>query len=100
MTWSPLSRLNSRVSVGSFGDTHRGIGKLMRREPREIGEFQDAIHPREYRVFAGAIQRNQWPLPSRLFFHAFGGRFGDNRDWPEIEGWAKNIARTLKGPRR
>ena len=85
-------------SVGSFGDTHHGIGKLMRREPREIGEFQDAIHPREYRVFAGAIQRHQWPLPSRLFFHAFGGRFGDNRDWPEIEGWAKSIARTLKSP--
>ena len=85
-------------SVGMFGDTHRGIGKLMRREPREIGEFHDAIHPREYRVFAGAIQRHQWPLPSRLFFHAFGGRFGDNRDWPEIEGWAKSIARTLKSP--
>ena len=85
-------------SVGAFGDTHRGIGKLMRREPREIGEFQDAIHPREYRVFAGAIQRHQWPLPSRLFFHAFGGRFGDNRDWPEIEGWAISIARTLKCP--
>lgn len=48
-------------SVGMFGDTHRGIGKLMRREPREIGEFHDAIHPREYRVFAGAIQRHQWP---------------------------------------
>jgi menaquinone-dependent protoporphyrinogen oxidase len=85
-------------SVGSFGDTHRGIGKLMRREPREIGEFQDAVHPREYRVFAGVIQRHQWPLRSRLFFHAFGGRFGDNRDWPEIEGWAKSIARTLKNP--
>jgi menaquinone-dependent protoporphyrinogen oxidase len=85
-------------SVGSFGDTRRGIGKLMRREPREIGEFQDAIHPRDYRVFAGAIQRHQWPLPSRLFFHAFGGRFGDNRDWPEIEGWAKSIARALTSP--
>lgn len=83
-------------SVGSFGDTHRGIGRLMRREPREIGEFQDAIHPREYRVFADAIQRHQWPLPSRLFFRAFGGRFGDNRDWPEIDGWAQSMARTLK----
>ena len=87
-------------SVGVFGDTHRGIGKLMRREPREIGEFQDAIHPRGYRVFAGAIQRHQWPLPSRLLFHAFGGRLGDNRDWPEIEGWAKSIAGMLKNPSR
>ena len=83
-------------SVGSFGDTHRGIGRLMKREPREIGEFQRAVHPREYRVFAGKIERHQWPLPSRLFFYLFGGRFGDNRDWPQIDGWAESIARTLQ----
>ncbi len=87
-------------SVGSFGDTHRAIGRLMRREPREIGEFQNAIHPEEYRVFAGAIERHQWPLPSRLFFHAFGGRFGDNRNWPEIDAWANKIARVLTEPSR
>ena len=84
-------------SVGSFGDTHRGIGKLMKREPKEIGEFRAAIHPQDYRVFAGAIERHQWPLPSRLFYLALGGRFGDNRDWPEIDAWAQSIARTLSG---
>ena len=87
-------------SVGSFGDTHRGIGRLMRREPREIGEFENSIHPQEYRAFAGAIERHQWPLPSRLFFHAFGGHFGDNRDWPAIESWADKIARALTDPSR
>ncbi|HTP19381.1 MAG TPA: flavodoxin domain-containing protein [Solirubrobacteraceae bacterium] len=86
-------------SVGSFGDTHHVIGKLMRREPKEIGEIQDAIHPREYRIFAGAIERHQWPLGSRAFFHAFGGRFGDNRDWPEIDAWADAIARSLSRSR-
>jgi len=82
-------------SVGSFGDTHRAIGGLMKREPRDIVEIQEAVHPHDYRVFAGAIERRQWPLASRLFFHAFGGRFGDNRDWPEIDAWADDIARTL-----
>lgn len=82
-------------SLGSFGDTHRAVGRFMKREPREIGEFQDAIHPQEYRVFAGRIERDQWPLPSRMFFHAFGGRLGDNRDWPQIDAWAQSIARTL-----
>jgi menaquinone-dependent protoporphyrinogen oxidase len=85
-------------SVGSFGDTHRGIGRLMKREPKEIGEFQRTIHPRDYRVFAGRIERHQWPLPSRLFFRAFGGRFGDNRDWPQIDAWAESIARVLQPP--
>jgi menaquinone-dependent protoporphyrinogen oxidase len=66
----------------------------MKKEPRDIGEIQDAIHPRDYRVFAGAIDRHQWPLVPRMFFHAFGGRFGDNRDWPQIETWADSIAQS------
>jgi len=95
----PVARQVWLFSVASFGDTHRGIGRLMKREPKEIGEFQDAIHPCEYRVFAGVIERHQWPLPSRLFFHAFGGRFGDNRDWQQIDAWAESIARTLQAPK-
>jgi hypothetical protein len=31
-----------------------------------------------------------------LFFHALGGRLGDNRNWPEIDAWAEHIAQTLK----
>ena len=101
---SEFSRRNADVladrrvwlfSVGSFGDTHRGIGRLMKKEPRDIEEIQEAVHPLDYRVFAGTIERDQWPLVSRLFFHAFGGRFGDNRDWPEIDAWADGIAQRL-----
>lgn len=82
-------------SVGTFGDTRRVIGPLMRREPRNIAEVRDALHPRDYRVFAGVILRHQWPLPSRMLFHAFGGRIGDNRDWIAIDAWAEGIARAL-----
>lgn len=84
-------------SVGSFGDTDRLVGRVMRREPRDIGELEGTIHPCDYRVFAGAIERHQWPLASRVFFHAFGGRFGDNRDWPQIDAWAVSIANSLRG---
>ena len=41
-------------SVGSFGDTHRGIGRLMTKEPRDIKEIRETVHPLDYRVFAGA----------------------------------------------
>jgi menaquinone-dependent protoporphyrinogen oxidase len=85
-------------SVGSFGDRKRLVGPLMKREPRGIGEVRKAIRPREYRVFAGVIGRDQWPLLSRLFYHAFGGRLGDNRDWPDIDAWADSIAHTLGTP--
>ena len=82
-------------SVGTFGDRRRGIGRLMTREPRGIGELREAIGPRDYRVFAGVIRREQWPLPSRMLYHAFGGRLGDNRDWADIEAWADGIAAAL-----
>jgi menaquinone-dependent protoporphyrinogen oxidase len=82
-------------SVGTFGDDRGGIGRLMTREPRGIDELREALRPRDYRVFAGVIRREQWPFASRLLYHAFGGRLGDNRDWDEIEAWADGIARLL-----
>lgn len=82
-------------SVGTFGDRRRGIGRLMTREPRGIDELRQAIRPRDYRVFAGVIRREQWPLPSRMLFHAFGGRLGDNRDWSDIDAWADGIGAAL-----
>ena len=82
-------------SVGTFGDTRRGIGPIMRREPRNIAAVRDAMRPRDYRVFAGRIERHQWPLPSRMLFHAFGGRMGDNRDWDAIDARAESIAQAL-----
>lgn len=82
-------------TVGSFGDDRPVIGSLMRHEPRNIETVRESVKPRRYRVFAGAIDRSQWPFLSRLFFHALGGRFGDNRDWPAIEAWAESIAQGL-----
>jgi menaquinone-dependent protoporphyrinogen oxidase len=83
-------------SVGTFGDHKRLIGRLMTREPRGIRGILEDIRPRDYRIFAGVIDRHQWPFGSRLFYHALGGRIGDNRDWPEIDAWADGIAKTLR----
>ena len=55
------------------------------------------LQPREYRVFQGVIHKHQWPFWSRVLFHAFGGRFGDHRDWPVIEAWGDQIALALVG---
>ena len=88
-------------SVGSFGDTKRLIGPLTHKEPKGIEEIRAEIRAREYRVFRGVIRKHQWPFFSRVFFHAFGGRFGDHRDWPAIDAWADQIAaawRSLRSP--
>ena len=82
-------------SVGTFGDRRRVIGPLMRREPRNIGQVRETMRPDEYRVFAGVIRREQWPLLSRVLFHLFGGRLGDNRDWAAIDEWAESILGAL-----
>jgi menaquinone-dependent protoporphyrinogen oxidase len=82
-------------SVGAFGDTKRLIGPLTHKEPKGIDETRAEIRAREYRVFQGVIHKQQWPFWSRVFFHAFGGRFGDHRDWPAIDAWADRIAVVL-----
>jgi menaquinone-dependent protoporphyrinogen oxidase len=82
-------------SVGSFGDTKWLIGPLTHKEPRGIATIRADLRPREYRVFQGVILKHQWPFWSRVFFHAFGGRFGDHRDWNTIDDWADRIAAAL-----
>lgn len=82
-------------SVGTFGDDRRLLGRVMRHEPRDIDALRAALRPRDYRVFAGVVDRSTWPLPARLLFHAFGGRFGDRRDWEAIDAWARSIAAEL-----
>lgn len=82
-------------SVGAFGDTKRLIGPLTHDEPQNIAKVRAALHPRDYRVFQGVIRKPQWPFWSRVLYHAFGGRFGDHRDWPVIDAWADQIAAAL-----
>jgi menaquinone-dependent protoporphyrinogen oxidase len=82
-------------SVGSFGDQHPIVGGLMKKEPREINEFDHTVHPRDYRVFAGVIDLEHWPAWGRLLFKALGGRAGDNRQWPDIDTWAEKISHEI-----
>lgn len=86
-------------SVGAYGDTKRLIGALTHKEPKGIGKVRAEVGARDYRVFRGVIHKHQWPFASRVFFHAFGGRFGDRRDWPTIDAWADRIAVASSGLR-
>ena len=83
-------------SVGSFGDRHPIVGGLIKKEPKEIGESEEALHPCDYRVFAGVIDLDYWPAWGRLLFKALGGHAGDNRQWPDIDAWAQKIAQELR----
>jgi len=89
-------------SVCSIGETtsffSERVSRPMRRrrkEPPIISEVRPRIDPRDHRYFAGAIERSHWTVAGNLFLRLFGGTFGDHRDWPDIERWTAEIARSL-----
>jgi menaquinone-dependent protoporphyrinogen oxidase len=68
--------------------------------PKEIDEFQKMIHPREHRVFFGALSAKKLGLFHRLIFNMPAARDampdGDFRDWTDIDAWAENIVNQLQ----
>jgi menaquinone-dependent protoporphyrinogen oxidase len=68
-------------------------------EPEEIAALREAIHPREHRVFFGALDASRLGFRDRVIRSLPAGRgllpAGDFRDWAEIETWATEIARDL-----
>ncbi|HEX7604905.1 MAG TPA: flavodoxin domain-containing protein [Polyangiaceae bacterium] len=91
-------------SVCSLGETSSFFGprasRLLRRargarESKEMTAYRRDLHPRDHRNFAGAVARGHWSRMGDLFLRAFGGTFGDHRDWSDIHAWADGIAREV-----
>jgi menaquinone-dependent protoporphyrinogen oxidase len=99
--------LFSSGPVGPDKVDAKGLDLLLTSEPKEFGEFERAIHPRDKEVFFGAYDPDQAPigvmegLGARIFRLIPEARAalpaGDYRDWEAIEAWANGIAREL-GP--
>ena len=53
---------------------------------------------RDHRNFAGAIKKGDWSRVGDVFLRVLGGRFGDYRDWADIDAWADAIAAGLNAP--
>jgi menaquinone-dependent protoporphyrinogen oxidase len=68
-------------------------------EPKEIGGFQVAIHPRDHRVFFGALDPGRLTLAEWSCLKRPATRVilpeGDFRDWAQIQQWAEGIAQEL-----
>ncbi|MCM2577422.1 flavodoxin domain-containing protein [Streptomyces meridianus] len=63
--------------------------------PRRVAAFRRTATASEHHLFAGRVERDHLPLPGRLLWEVFGGRYGDFRDWDEIDAWAAGIGRAL-----
>jgi menaquinone-dependent protoporphyrinogen oxidase len=64
-------------------------------QPKEIAEFQQAIRPRDQRVFFGALDHSHLSFAERVMVKAVRAPEGDFRDWQVIEAWAASIAGNL-----
>jgi menaquinone-dependent protoporphyrinogen oxidase len=89
-------------SVSSIGETSSAVAapvsRLLHRwgpEPRTVTEARSRLAPRDHRAFAGVLSPGDWPTWGRVVFWLMGGRFGDHRDWPDIDAWAARIAAAL-----
>lgn len=78
---------------GALAGPWRDVAK--KEEAVVVAGFRDAIGPREHRLFSGVVRREHLPRRGRLAFKALGGRYGDFRDWDEIDDWADGIGREL-----
>ncbi len=78
-------------SVGPLG----AEVKDAEQQPKELAEFQQAIRPREQRVFFGALDHQRLSFAERMVVKAVRAPEGDFRDWEAIDVWAANIARDL-----
>jgi menaquinone-dependent protoporphyrinogen oxidase len=93
--------LFSSGPLGSEAEDAKGRDLRAATEPREIGEFTEAIHPRGHRVFFGALDPGELTFAERSIRKLPAARAGlaegDFRDWADIEDWASGIARELAG---
>jgi menaquinone-dependent protoporphyrinogen oxidase len=64
-------------------------------QPKEMTEFQQAIRPREQRIFFGALDHSHLSFAERVMVKAVRAPEGDFRDWEAIDAWAASIARDM-----
>ncbi|NMM89582.1 hypothetical protein B2J88_35475 [Rhodococcus sp. SRB_17] len=90
-------------SVSTWGATStllaRRLTRRIRRtttEPKTVTLLRTTADLRDHRQFAGVLKHGDWPLFGRIVFALMGGRYGDARDWSDIEMWADTIVGQLR----
>ncbi len=88
------------VWLFSSGPTGAGdIEKMLEgwKFPKGLQPIADRVKPRGVIVFRGAFDAAKAGFFERWIIKKVKAEFGDFRDWPAIESWARYIANALKG---
>jgi menaquinone-dependent protoporphyrinogen oxidase len=65
-------------------------------EAKMAAEIGSGMPLRGHRLFSGVVQPDHLSGRGRFMFRAMGGRYGDLRNWDEIDAWTDEIARQLQ----
>jgi menaquinone-dependent protoporphyrinogen oxidase len=90
-------------SVGMLGDASSALGPRASRLLRSRQPLPDAVREalaagipaNRHRRFAGVFLRTHTTWWAAGVYRAMGGRFGDHRDWSDVQAWADGIAEVL-----
>ncbi|MGW3142229.1 flavodoxin domain-containing protein [Streptomyces sp. NPDC001139] len=92
----PGSRPVWLFSVGMPGALRGPWKRLMYKEMPVIeADLAAPFSARGHRLLSGVIRPEHLSRRGRLMFRLMGCRYGDHRDWAEIDGWAEQIAGAL-----
>ncbi|HSE71141.1 MAG TPA: flavodoxin domain-containing protein [Nocardioidaceae bacterium] len=76
----------------------RGVATLL--EKLTLDRTLRDVHARDHRLFSGVYERSMDDtLVGRLVFAVVAGRYGDYRDWEQVDAWADQISAGLPAPR-
>ncbi|WIY00449.1 flavodoxin domain-containing protein [Amycolatopsis mongoliensis] len=77
-------------SSGPIGEQHKPA-----EAPVVVEDLVRRLGARGHRLFGGKIDRHALHFPERAVVTALRVADGDNRDWPSIRAWGRDIGSTL-----
>jgi menaquinone-dependent protoporphyrinogen oxidase len=89
----------SERPVWLFSSGPLGEPPLPVEDPVDVTRISELIPVRGHRSFAGDLARDRLGLGERALVRMVRAPYGDFRDWAEIAGWARDIARELASSR-
>jgi menaquinone-dependent protoporphyrinogen oxidase len=89
----------SHIPVWLFSSGPIGEGGEHGVSDSQLAELEDALHPREHRVFGGTLDKSELGFLERKIVKMVKAPEGDFRDWDAIGAFADEIAAALSSKR-
>lgn len=71
-------------------------GWAMQEQDQMAAKLSPFVHPRGHHLFSGVVRKDHLTPRGRAKFRLTGGRYGDLRNWEEIDSWASAVAEDLR----